>query len=483
MYKNYLSYSPFEKQAIDLLNRFLPVPILVISLILAYYGKHSVQIIILSISFIVYNLFIKTIKERCPDHAALIEISRNTLNGFTCAFFSYLVGNDFQGYLFCIPLLFAIPFTFKFIPSIIMITYTLLCSMFGYVYASGFVFLSHDLAFLLGMIVYSYLTILGVFVLRNHFIKMDKMNEELKNEILKRKEAEETLKNAWEQLKSAQTELVNNAHKAGMADIAAETLHNIGNILSSVKTSSHIIDIEMKSKALKGLRNANELLSQNINDLDAFIADNPKGKKLMQYYLVLGKMFDEERENISIHTQRLETKVDTIAEVLAAQQSYAGSASMSDHCSIPEIVEDALIMQHGNLEKYNIIIEKNFSNIPKIFVQKTKLIHILVNLIKNAKESMIEASSEENRLSLENKISFEVFSRKEKAYIRVIDTGIGIMPENLKKIFNHGFTTKKEGHGFGLHSSANYMSEMNGTIKAESDGKGKGTTFELEFVI
>ena len=61
----------------------------------------------------------------------------------------------------------------------------------------------------------------------------------------------------------------------------------------------------------------------------------------------------------------------------------------------------------------------------------------------------------------------------------IYDNGIGIQPENMDKIFRHGFTTKSDGHGFGLHSSANAATEIGGTLSVESDGEGHGAVFRL----
>ena len=67
--------------------------------------------------------------------------------------------------------------------------------------------------------------------------------------------------------------------------------------------------------------------------------------------------------------------------------------------------------------------------------------------------------------------------------ISYIDNGIGIPADNLTRIFGHGFTTRKEGHGFGLHSGALAAKELGGALTVESDGPGKGATFTLEFPI
>jgi signal transduction histidine kinase len=70
-----------------------------------------------------------------------------------------------------------------------------------------------------------------------------------------------------------------------------------------------------------------------------------------------------------------------------------------------------------------------------------------------------------------------------KLRICVQDQGEGIAAENLTRIFSHGFTTRKDGHGFGLHSCVLAAKEMGGSLTAHSDGPGKGATFALELPI
>jgi signal transduction histidine kinase len=278
------------------------------------------------------------------------------------------------------------------------------------------------------------------------------------------------------QLKAAQKELVEKAHKAGMADIATGTLHNVGNILNSVKTSSQMISDIMRESQVASFHKANGLLRQNMAQIDEFILANPKGKKLLQYYLKLDESLAEESSQIWTHLKRLTGKIDTIAEVIAAQQSYAGASSLTEEFTLPEIIEDALTMQMNSLEAYGIRVEKRFASLPtKVWVQKTKLVHVLINLINNAKDAMQETPPDSRTLSI------IVEHDGNAAYIKVRDGGYGIAAENLQKIFSHGYTTKKNGHGFGLHSSANYMTEMHGEMWAESEGVGKGAQFVLKF--
>jgi len=294
--------------------------------------------------------------------------------------------------------------------------------------------------------------------------EVNKMNEELEQKVMER----------TAQLEAVQKELVERAHKAGMADIAADTLHNVGNILNSVKTSAQFINDIASTSQLEGFKKANGLLKENLENIEDFIINSPKGQKLMAYYLKLGKGLDKENTQTLKHANRLRDKVDTIVEVIAAQQSYA-TFTMTEEYPLCEVIEDALTMHASSIEKYNIKVVKNFVENPKNQIQRSKLIHVLINILKNAKETMWEVPVDERNLYI------SVFTDDEASYIKLTDSGKGIPQADLSQIFNHGFTTKENGHGFGLHSCANYMTEMNGEIWAESEGKNKGATFYLKF--
>lgn len=279
------------------------------------------------------------------------------------------------------------------------------------------------------------------------------------------------------QLKEAQQELIEKAHQAGMADIATGTLHNVGNILNSVKTSTQVMSDLIHESQISSLTKANDLLRENMNNLEDFICNNPKGKKLLHYYQKLEEVFAAEREEMIKHIQRLNIKVDAIVEVIAAQQAYAGTSSLTEEFPLVDIIDDALTMQSGSIERYNITIVKNYNVQPRIPVQKVKLVHILINLINNAKEAMLQTPPDQRKLiiTIDRDTTGAVI-------VKISDTGHGISRENLDRIFSHGFTTRKDGHGFGLHSSANYMTEMHGEMHAESEGINKGATFFLKFL-
>lgn len=306
-------------------------------------------------------------------------------------------------------------------------------------------------------------------------------NRQLENQVAKRteelKERNKDLKNALQELESTKDELVEKAHKAGMADIATGVLHNVGNILTSLNTSASLIEDSVKKSKIDGLVQANVLLREHIDKIEDFILHNPKGKSLMEYYLKLEDPLKKERENMRRQSERLMEKIELINEVVAAQQNFAGIGMNAEKVSLSEVIENALSLQAGSIERHSLDVEKDLQATEPIITQRSKLIHVLVNIFKNAKEAMVNNHPEEK------KILIKTWQEENKVFLSVTDNGAGIQPEHLDKIFTHGFTTKKNGHGFGLHSSANYMTEMNGQIKVHSKGPNQGTTFTLSLPV
>jgi signal transduction histidine kinase/DNA-binding LacI/PurR family transcriptional regulator len=285
----------------------------------------------------------------------------------------------------------------------------------------------------------------------------------------------EKLENTNRELISTQQELVAKAHKTGMADIATGTLHNIGNVLNSINTSIFMMKDIIQDSPLDDFQRANELLENHMKDLANFITNDPRGKKLLQFYLKLETPFNDLQSLIYNHLNRLMDRINLVNEIIIAQQNYAGARPISEELDLAEVIDDALKIQLASLEKYAIKIVKNYRSFPKTVVQRTKLLYILMNLFNNARDAMRDIPENQKTLTL------TLDEDEESVYLQVSDTGQGIPPEIVKNIFVFGFTTKQEGHGFGLHSCANYMTEMGGRIWAESPGEGQGATFILQF--
>ena len=156
------------------------------------------------------------------------------------------------------------------------------------------------------------------------------------------------------------------------------------------------------------------------------------------------------------------------------QQSYARVSGVKEIVNINYLVEDSLRMNVNALDRHGVELIREFEDVPLINIDKHKVLQILVNLVRNAKYACEDSGRADKRLTV------RVAKGGEWLNISVIDNGVGVPQENLTRIFNHGFTTRKDGHGFGLHSGALAAKEMGGSLTVHSDGPGQGATFTLK---
>lgn len=276
----------------------------------------------------------------------------------------------------------------------------------------------------------------------------------------------------------AQQKLVETAHSAGMNEIATGVLHNIGNILNSVNISTEEIDITIKNSKIKRFLKANDMLSQNLDNIGEFLSHHPKGRLLPGYYINLGEAIREEYDLVAEEIESLTIKVNMMRDVISTQQNYAKASLYTEDVAIAAMVDDAIKLQFGALHKQGVQIQRNYLSRPVGSVPKVKLIHVLTNLIKNGQEAMAENVGFDKPQRMIITLSQP---NEDTAQIQVKDNGCGIEAKHLDKIFSHGFTTKADGHGFGLHTCANFMTEMGGTLTVASEGPGLGAVFTLNF--
>jgi C4-dicarboxylate-specific signal transduction histidine kinase len=280
---------------------------------------------------------------------------------------------------------------------------------------------------------------------------------------------------AHAELAAAQKDLIKASREAGVAEVATGVLHNIGNVLNSVNVSNNIIQEKLRGSKVLTLGKVRDLLQQHEADLPAFLTADPKGKLVPGFIIQLANNLDHELSLLQAEHQQLTSNVEHIKEIVAMQQTYARVSGSRETLSIASLVDDALQINSDGFERHGIQVVRDYSDVPPVTVDKHKVLQILVNLITNAKYALDESRRPERQLTL--KIGTNGNNRLKVA---VSDNGIGISPENLTRLFSYGFTTRKTGHGFGLHSGANTAKELGGQLTAHSEGVGKGATFVLE---
>ncbi|QDV68147.1 Sensor protein FixL [Rosistilla carotiformis] len=269
-------------------------------------------------------------------------------------------------------------------------------------------------------------------------------------------------------------ELQNAARQAGMAEVATGVLHNVGNVLNSVNVSTNLIRDRIQASPVEHLSKAANVIAENEADLGNFLTNDKRGKHFPALLKQLATSFQNERDAQNEEIQALAKSVEHIKEIVSMQQSFARKSGMTESVDPIEMFEDAIKINDASLVRHGVDLVREFDAVPNIQVRRHEVLQILINLIKNAKQAVDKADASEKVIRLT--------ARTEGEHVRleVQDNGIGISAENLKNIFQHGFTTKTTGHGFGLHSCANSAREMGGCMSVHSDGEGRGATFTLK---
>lgn len=273
----------------------------------------------------------------------------------------------------------------------------------------------------------------------------------------------------------AYKKLVEHAQKEGMADIATNILHNIGNILNSINVSVHMMSECANSPVIDDMAMASGLLKQNIDRLEEFICSDAKGRKLMEFYLRLGGPAEKLRDQLLSIQGRLRAKIRTINEAIAAQQNYAGVDTKLEELMIAPIVDDALKLNEDAFEKLQIKVEKEYMPDFRARVHRAKLFFVIFNIISNAKDALSNSDASDRKLTV------RLYEDDTGKYLCIKDNGRGIPRAVLDRLFEYGFSTKEGRYGYGLYSCAAYMADMGGSIRAESEGIDRGASFILKF--
>jgi signal transduction histidine kinase len=287
-------------------------------------------------------------------------------------------------------------------------------------------------------------------------------------------ELEQRVQERTLELRETQSKLVASARQAGMAEIATNVLHNVGNVLNSVNISAGLISHKVLDSKDQWLAKTVQLINEHAADLGDFITRDEKGKLLPGYLNHLVEALAAEKRSIVEELGRLTNSVDHIKNIVATQQSYAGGSSIVEPLQVTDLLEEALHMHTGTLTRHRITVVKEYGEVPVLLLDRHKVLLILINLISNAKHAMAHLVDRSREMTLSVDID------ENNLRIRVKDVGEGIAPENLTRMFAHGFTTRKDGHGFGLHSSVLAAMEMDGSLEAHSEGLDKGALFTLE---
>ena len=282
-------------------------------------------------------------------------------------------------------------------------------------------------------------------------------------------------KRAEEKVIKAQQELLVASRQAGMAEVATGVLHNVGNVLNSVNVSATLVADHVRHTKAANVAKVAALLAGHQADLAAFLTADPRGRMIPGYLRTLSEALAEEQKTVIAELDHLRKNIEHIKDIVAMQQNFAKTSGFIETVALTELVEDALRMNVTSLTRHDVELVRDFQIRPMVRTDKHKVVQILINLVRNAKHACDDTGRPDKRITV------RIAGQAQSVQVSVSDNGVGIPAENLTRIFNHGFTTKKTGHGFGLHSGALAAKELGGALSVHSDGPGTGATFVLSF--
>jgi signal transduction histidine kinase len=288
------------------------------------------------------------------------------------------------------------------------------------------------------------------------------------------------LRKSLDTLRTTQRQLADVSHRAGKAEVATTVLHNVGNVLNSVNVSCNLIIERTRKGKVADLGKLAALLREHQSELGPFFVTDARGCKFIDYLALTAEVATSHQQSMLSELDSVQRNVDHIKAIVSQQQTHAKAlASVVETMPIGELLDEAIHINSLSFDRHDVTVIRQYDDLPPAKLDRHKMLQIIMNLLSNARHAIKDTATTEQR-----RITVRVQrAGAERFRVVVDDSGCGIAVENLTRIFNYGFTTKKEGHGFGLHSAACAALEMGGTLTAHSDGVGRGASFTLELPI
>ncbi len=258
---------------------------------------------------------------------------------------------------------------------------------------------------------------------------------------------------------------------AGMAEVATGVLHSVGNLLNSLGVSTTMVLSGLRDSRVGNVARVAKLLTENYSRLAAFLESDPRGREIPTYLAQLGEHLGAESRSLHTEMQTIAAHIEHIGKIVAAQQTYARRGGVTEEVDVTELVDHAIALNFTGT--FDVTVRRDYQIAPRLTLDRHKLIQILGNLLGNARHALRDLEKGQRVLTVRLRPVAKSLA------IEVEDTGVGIAPDVLTRLFAFGFTTKKDGHGFGLHASANLAKELGGDISVHSDGLGQGARFTL----
>jgi PAS domain S-box-containing protein len=268
-----------------------------------------------------------------------------------------------------------------------------------------------------------------------------------------------------------QKQLREASHQSGMAEVATGVLHNVGNALNSLGIAYSTAQTHLKAYQIDRVARVAAMLEENRGNLADFLTNDARGKQLPAYLSALGARLLSEADAVQLEFDAVSGHIQYLRHIVQAQQSFARVGGAQDQVDVRELLETALTLKGEELKGAQIV--RDIGELPTVQTDRYKLLQIIVNFVANACDAMAANRPRAARLAI------HVHASHGQLEIAIEDSGIGIAPELLSRVWEFGFTTKAHGHGFGLHSAAVAAQQLGGAVEAQSAGIGHGARFSV----
>jgi GAF domain-containing protein len=256
------------------------------------------------------------------------------------------------------------------------------------------------------------------------------------------------------ELKQAQANLVDTARRVGMAEVASNVLHDVGNTLTSLMVDTQLLQQQVRESRVERAAQVFTVLEEHRHHLDAFTTQDERGRQLFVYLRSLAARLAQEQQSLKEGLEAMARNVERVRAIVQLQQDYPKATLLEEECALAEVLEEALRLQAGALQRAGVQVTTELAALPRVRVDRHRLLQILVNLLSKVRQAA-EASPEPRTLGL------HLTGDTQWARIQV-----------RERLFRQGFTTRPEGHGIGLHSSALAVRRWAGSSPRRATGRG-----------
>ena len=271
------------------------------------------------------------------------------------------------------------------------------------------------------------------------------------------------------------------SYQNGLTEMGASVLHNIGNALVGV--NSRIAPIEGMATKMSDLGAA-------LNKAYILLDEEGDQARVLQILDLGAKLLKEEYASVlKEDAMQLKASIYHVNEIIDAQRSLTTKGLMSSHFAVESMMADVTTLLDDELDKRKVrLLIESKGEIPEVFLPRSPLGQVVVNLVKNSYEAISEPIKQNALPENEGKIQIRLMSevavdgeskKNSYWYFDVIDNGVGIAAADLDSVLLSGYSTKLSSAGLGLHSAANFSVAMGGELKVMSDGPNQGTQIRI----